>query len=282
MGGVDALYCQNFASPSRRSAVFLHDVLFQSNPEWFTRLERVYFGLMTSIASFAHVVLTSSKSEKSRIISHNPRLKNVIHTGLGMSPAFTDGTTHRDVPGLRPGSFLLSVGRLNARKNLGRTIEAALKSDVLSPDFPLVVVGEASGKTEDLSYAAQAAVTDGRVRFMGFMADDNLLWLYANASLMTFLSLGEGYGLPPVEAMVLGTRVLVSDLPVMRENLGDYATYVDPTNVDEVANAINEVCKGDGPAGRPAAIPSWERVVTVSRTALVGGDATSKKGSAAA
>jgi acetyltransferase-like isoleucine patch superfamily enzyme/glycosyltransferase involved in cell wall biosynthesis len=263
----DAIYCQNFSAVSRRSAVFLHDVLFQSNPEWFTRAERIYFGLMIHLARYAGVVLTSSESEKQRIHSHNPTLRRVVATRLGIAPEFSGDAAVRAVPNLEPGSFLLTVGRLNARKNLDRTIEGALRSGALSSEFPLVVVGEASGRNEDLSASARAAMADGRVRFTGFVDNQQLLWLYANSALMTFLSLGEGYGLPPVEAMALGTPVLVSDLPVLHENLGEYATFVDPEDVDAIATAIKDSLAGGGP-GISEPIVSWATAVRASRAAL--------------
>ena len=263
----DVIYCQNFSAVSKRSAVFLHDVLFQSNPEWFTRVERAYFSLMILLARFAGVVLTSSESERQRILLHNPMLRKVVTTRLGISPAFSGDAVTRAVPGLEPKSFLLTVGRLNTRKNLDRTIEGALRSGALSSNFPLVVVGQASGKSEEPSTAAKAAIADGRVRFTGFVDSQQLSWLYSNSALMTFLSLGEGYGLPPVEAMALGTPVLVSDLPVMHENLGEYAKFVDPLDVDAIAAAITDSLSGRGP-GVPEPTVTWASFVRDSRAAL--------------
>lgn len=269
LGPFDAVFCQNFATPFKTSVVFLHDVLFQTNPEWFTLRERTYFQLMVRSAKRAHVVLTSSRTERLRIELHNPQLRNVVDTGLGVSRVFTDGTDAQPITDLLSKSFILSVGRLNARKNLLRTIEGALKSGVLSTDFPLVIVGEASGKTEDLNGTFQAAIRDGRIRFLGFVSDEQLLWLYANASLMTFLSLDEGYGLPPVEAMLLGTRVLASDIPVMREVLGDYPGYVDPTSTTAISRAIKSACIDNSPTGLAKDSPTWERMVETSRRALL-------------
>ncbi|QDY90237.1 glycosyltransferase [Arthrobacter sp. UKPF54-2] len=265
--GVDLIFCQNFSALSGRSVVFLHDVLFQSNPEWFTRIERTYFRVMIFLARFAGAIVTSSESERQRISAHNPTLRKVIATRLGVASVFSNNAANRHVPDLKPGQYLLTVGRLNIRKNLVRTIEGALMSGTVSPDFPLVVVGDASGKKEELSDSARAAIADGRVRFTGFVDSRQLLWLYSNAALMMFLSLGEGYGLPPVEAMALGTRVLASDLPVMHENLGEYATFVDPADVSAIAAAISESLAGSGP-GVPEPVPSWEAVVRASRAAL--------------
>ena len=62
-----------------------------------------------------------------------------------------------------------------------------------------------------------------------------------NCALFCFLSLGEGYGLPPVEAAYFGARVLVSDIPVFRENLGGAAEYVDPNDVSAISNAITDL-----------------------------------------
>lgn len=271
LGGVDLYFCQNYSAPSKKAAVFIHDVLFQSNPEWFTRVERIYFSPITILARWAGVVLTSSSSEKRRIADANPSLKRIVTTGLGIPSDYNEGAQGQTVAGLTRGSYVISVGRLNARKNLLRSIEGALRSGVIIPDFPIVIVGEASGKAEDLTEAVQKGVADGRIVFLGYVTNEELLWLYKNAALMTFLSLDEGYGLPPVEAMHLGTKVLASNIPVMHEILGDYADYVDPTDVDAIAACIRAI-RSEPPHTRARTrIPSWRDVVRTCRKAVLPG-----------
>ena len=126
------MIAQNFTPVTGRSAVFIHDVLFQTNPEWFTPLERIYLAAIPHLARRACCVLTSSRSEAERISRSNPGLAPVQPVGLGVKRSLTDvRPTLPDAAG--DGPFLLMVGRLNVRKNLATALRAALLSGTVGP-----------------------------------------------------------------------------------------------------------------------------------------------------
>lgn len=234
----DLCLTHNFSPLTGRSLVFVHDMLFCTAPEWFTLSERLYFALMPLTARRASVVATSSRHEAQRIQSVARLRKEVVPVGLAVPPALRLAEPV-PCPGLEGvGGFLLVVGRLNVRKNLELALTAALRSGRVSPAFPVVVVGEPSGRATHLPEALRAAAEHGSLRFPGFVNDGQLAWLYRHASLFMFLSLDEGFGLPCLEALHFGTPVLASDIPVFREILGDHAWYADPRSVDAAATAI--------------------------------------------
>lgn len=235
----DAVITHNFAPrlPGGTSAIYLHDVLFVTNPEWFTPLERGYFSLMTRWIGSADVVLTSSAAEGERIAA-NTRARRVVPVGLGLSTELQHEDQFDADPSLTRGHFMLTVGRLNVRKNLERTILAALDTGIIRPQFPLIVVGSPDGKASPRTARVAEAVLDGTVVFTGFVPESRLRWLYENTALFVCLSLGEGYGMPPVEAAVFGAPVLASDLAVFHENLGDLARYVDPGDIGAITDAM--------------------------------------------
>ncbi len=279
--GADAVLTQNFATRFPRSGVYLHDVIFQDSPQWFDRVERLYFAAMPLAARRAGVVLTSSRTEADRIRRHNPALAAVVPTGLGISTPLLRAEPQRPPQlDLVPGAFTLSVGRLNIRKNLATTIEAALASGLTSPATPLVVVGERSGRADALGPAAAAAVADGSVVLLGYAPDAQLRWLYEHCAVMVFLSLDEGFGLPVVEASWFGAPFVAGDIPVMREVLhGTDAVLVDPLSVTEVSAALQAVhrrprraASGARPVGS-GVDPRWEQAVTVVREQLQGAPA---------
>ncbi|GAA2164308.1 glycosyltransferase family 1 protein [Pedococcus bigeumensis] len=264
----DLVLAHNYAPVFGRRAVFLHDVLFMTNPDWFTRAERAYFWPMAPLAARADLVLTSSRSEAARIADNVPAVQ-AVPVGLGVADLImrSPGTRPAAVSGDEP--FVLSVGRLNVRKNLARTIEAAGLSSSITPQRPLLVVGAAQGKADETSPAVERAVAEGTVRFLGHVSDDELAWLYRRADLFVFLSLDEGFGLPPIEARACGTRVLASDIPVLRETMGEDATYVDPTDVEAIAATMDDCLSAPvGPASPPAASYHWSTTVDAIREAL--------------
>ena len=274
--GADLVLTHNFAAVTRGalSTVYLHDVLFATNPEWFTLAERAYFSLMLRWVHRAELVYTSSESEATRI-RENSSARVVMPVGLGLSTELTDsGLVELPDPDVRPQRFVLTVGRLNARKNLGATIDAALASGLVGRERPLIVVGSADGRRSALGADAHRAIEQGWVRFAGFVSEARLRWYYRNASLFVFLSLGEGFGMPPVEAAYFGAPTLVSDLPVFRETLGGHARFVDPADRDAVAAAIARgITEGEARMLQPAtstalaARHNWLEAVRTIRSA---------------
>lgn len=239
----DVIVAHNYAPRFRRgvSAVFLHDVLFKDHPEWFTRAERLYFGIMPLLAPRADVVFTSSSTEADRI-RRRTRSRRVVPVGIGMSRELTEAAPDGKLPSiavdLRPSHYVLAVGRLNIRKNLARVIAACIRSGAISRERPLVVVGSGDGRADSHTPELQAAMDSGAVLFAGYVSDGQLRWLYENASCMVFASLGEGFGMPPVEAAFFGTDVVVSDLPVFRETVGQVAVFVDPSSEDSIGAGV--------------------------------------------
>ncbi|MCL8249800.1 MULTISPECIES: glycosyltransferase family 1 protein [Aeromicrobium] len=233
----DLVISHNFASLSKNSAVFLHDVLFKTNPEWFTIKERIYFSTMIPLARRSDVVIASSRNEASRI-RRFVRETPVVAAGISVAGGLLEAPTTDGFSTLTSRRFMLAVGRLTPRKNLARTIAAALEADLATPQFPLVVVGAAEGSSAALPPGSDEAVNDRRLIFTGFVTDIELKWLYQNARLSVYVSMDEGYGMPPLESLALGTPVVVSDIDVMRENLGIHATYADPTDVASIAQAM--------------------------------------------
>lgn len=268
----DIVLSHNFASPfTRRSVVFIHDFLFVDHPEWFSRMERIYFSLMPITARSASLILTSSAIESTRIRSHLPH-KHVLPVGIGMSMELVTSIADANIStrlNIVSGSFDLTVGRLNIRKNLAMTIKASLASGRATPSHPLVIVGEKDGRSETLDEEILLAVDAGAVVFAGFVSDAELKWLYSNAALFIFASLGEGFGMPPVEATYLGCPTVVSDLAIFHETLGETAQYVDTSDLASFVSALENIESGVQDSHSPASRLSWKTIVRSIRSSIV-------------
>lgn len=274
----DLVLTHNFSALfGPRRGVLIQDVMFETSPEWFTRMELLYYRWMTRTARRADVVFSSTDTEGRRIRSFT-RAKRVVTAGMGMAPdVVAPGFASEPFEGVAAGSFVLAVGRLNVRKNLAMTIDGALKSGLLTPDFPLLVVGERDGAFEELPASVRSAERDGRVRFTGFLPTAQMRWLVEHCAIYVCLSLDEGFGLPPVEARILGANVIASDIPVFRETMHGTAQLVDPLDAEAVSKAIRE---GVGGLLRQSSISperassllqsayDWKRVVGVIRSEL--------------
>jgi glycosyltransferase involved in cell wall biosynthesis len=128
------------------------------------------------------------------------------------------------------GPFLLSVGTLEPRKNLGRLVEAyEAVRDRLPEPWPLLLVGPSGwGKRIEPHSGVVSA---------GLVSPGTLSALYARARLLAYVPLIEGFGLPPVEAMTFGTPVVASPLP----STEGAAFEVDPTSVESIGDGLVQV-----------------------------------------
>lgn len=273
----DVVLNHNFSVPTTAlSATYVHDFLFLDHPEWFTAAERMYFQGMPATARWSDVVYTSTETEAGRIRRHIPR-SQVVPVGLGLSSELLDATEDPQVIsnlGVTTGRFALTVGRLNSRKNLVTSLEAYLSSSLPQQGIPMIVVGESNGKNAMLNKRIEDAIAGGMIRMAGHVSDAELKALYQRAAVFVFLSLGEGYGMPPVEAAYFGCPQILSDLPVFRENLGDAATYVDPLNISEVSKALDVLTMADSSNVETSAVAwlqrhNWDSAVRKIRDDLV-------------
>ena len=133
------------------------------------------------------------------------------------------------------------MGTIEPRKNLTRLLHAWEPLYRAGEAPPLVIVGKRGWLVEDFYAALEASPARKGVCFTGYVADEDLPALYAGARLFTFLSLYEGFGLPPLEAMACGTPVLCSDTSALPEVVGDAALTVSPTSVDAIREGLRHL-----------------------------------------
>lgn len=271
--GADATVCHNYTPASGASIVFVHDVMFEEHPEWFSRAERLYFRPMLPWARRASAIATSTRTEAARILRSDPTLPAPVVTGLGV-PTALSGARRRPGRIADGAEFAVTVGRLNVRKNLETIMLAAARSERISPAAPMCIVGgdAHSGVGSRIPAAARPLLEDGSIVMLGALADDELAWLYAHTALTVVLSLDEGFGMPAVEAASFGAPLLASDIPVFRETVGDYASFVDPLDVPAVATAIDDAWGvRPSPAARERidATYRWDAAALAMRDAVV-------------
>ncbi len=154
----------------------------------------------------------------------------------------------RDRVGCEAGSpLLLAVGGLSPHKNLRRLLHAMPAVFERHPAARLAIVGDTSGKgffdevAELQQLVGEQPALAKRVRFTGFVSDDELVALYSAATLLVFPSLWEGFGLPAIEAMACGLPVAASSRGSLPEVVADAGRYFDPENTGEMSRVIDEM-----------------------------------------
>lgn len=138
-------------------------------------------------------------------------------------------------------NYLLFVGAIEPKKNVGRILEAYAGLDT---DMPLVIVGrKAWSYEEELGKLAYLLDADAKqeVKLLEYVPANALRYLYRGAYCFVFPSLYEGFGLPPVEAMSFGCPVITSNASCLPEVCGDAALYVDPYDVADLRAKMEEL-----------------------------------------
>lgn len=131
-------------------------------------------------------------------------------------------------------NYFLVVGSKDPRKNFNTVKQAYAESGLHQEGVGLVSVG--ASRSDIFNESSAPAVTAGHTE-VGFVSDADLRELMAGALALVYVPAYEGFGRPPLEAMSLGTPVIVSGIPVLREVCGEAALYVapsDPSNLAEV------------------------------------------------
>lgn len=142
--------------------------------------------------------------------------------------------------GLEPGGYFLFHGAIEPKKNLMRIIDAYLMA---RSDLPLVVAGKEGwlcrNEVNRLDMLCKGDPRQGRIRRFEYLPYWQLMYLVKGARAMIFPSLYEGFGLPVLEAMQMGTPVITSNNSSLKEIAADAAYLVDPRDTGEIAHAID-------------------------------------------
>ena len=201
----------------------IHDIVFPDMPGLVSGIGlsvRMWF--YRRALKKSRKMFTVSEFSKSRIRHHLGTTKPIIVTHSAIQPMFIEyGANNHNV---QKKQTIVFVGNIKKHKGLESLLDAFLSAKNEGLPHKLIIIGsEENFRSSDNAVLNKinSAGTDA-VSFTGFISDEQLMAHLAEASLLVQPSLYEGFGLPPLEAMVLGTYALISDIPVFREIYADY------------------------------------------------------------
>ncbi len=232
---------------ARRQVLMVHDVAVYDLPENYSWKYRLWYRVAYAVLkrSARHIV-TVSEFSKQRIMA---RL-NLPASRISVVPNGVDhfGRVASD-PAilarlvLRHDHYVLVVGSLSVGKNLARVMAAIAQLDG-GHDWQFVVVGGCDLRVFNAkakaNYESKQAGS-GQIVAAGFVSDGELKALYEHAACFLFPSLYEGFGLPPLEAMLCGCPVITSREASLPEVCGDAALYCDAHSVDDIAATLTRL-----------------------------------------
>jgi len=219
----------------RNQALTIHDLSPLEHPEWFKKSFATWYRLfLPALAKHVRIVFTPSEYVKQKVMKRFG-IDEVIVTPNGVDASVFHPGARQDKYEF-PKKYILFVGSIQPRKNLIGLMKAwhLIKDEF--PDTWLVVAGEAGNVYRTVKFFG-----DERVRFLNYVAEDDLGGLYADAELFVLPSFDEGFGLPALEAMSCGTPVLVSNGGALPETVGDAGFIFDLSKPDMLSTALRQI-----------------------------------------
>lgn len=253
--GIDVLHAPFTPPPlSSRPYVFTHHCFSSFNhPEFYAPhiLLRLNALIKKGLRSARRIICVSqcTLDLTAELFKLDRDRMHVVHNGV--SPQFKPQAklTVRAAMAERHGlhrPYLLYVGKLEARKNIVRLLEAFDRfRRETRDDALLVLAGARSPMSGGIDETIERLQLGPDVREIGYVPDADLPALYGGARMFVFPSLWEGFGIPAIEAMACGTPVLTSNLSALPEVCGNAALLVDPYDVNDIAHGMLQLWRDD-------------------------------------
>jgi glycosyltransferase involved in cell wall biosynthesis len=227
--------------------ITVHDLAFITRMNDFTLKSRLWKRNATRLsvkkADKIIAITEFTESEIQKYFSSYSSKVSVIYNGFNnfAKDAIDIGKVRDEIKRSASEEYILTVSTISPRKNIDGLIKAFnLIKDKLN--HKLVVAGGNGWLYENIYKLVEELKLENRVIFTNKVNDDELKYLYKNASVFVYSSFYEGFGLPPLEAMSYGIPCVVSNVTSMPEVIGDSALYIDPSSVNDMSDRIYSLC----------------------------------------
>jgi glycosyltransferase involved in cell wall biosynthesis len=234
--------------------VTVHDLLPLRHPHLFTLQTRAHTRLYAPFVRRAQRVITPSSYTREQVIELLcVAPERVIAIAEGCDARFAAHEADRELlraeVGVK-GPYVLIVGTLEPRKNLTTALRVFERVAGAVDAVELVIVGGSGWRNREFESELERAGVARKVRLPGFVPDELLAELYAGAACFLYPSLGEGFGLPPLEAMAAGAPVVISEAPALLEVTGEAALSAGALDVEALAAHVVAVLEDPELAAR--------------------------------
>jgi len=247
-GPIDVSYGPNFLSPPTRHAAEMatvHDLTPLRFPELCTADTLQYPTLLRRAARRGALFHTPTQAIGDELVDAlGIRPDRVAVVPLGLTPV-GHGTIPQRLRSVIGDRFLLAVGTIEPRKDLPTLVAAFDHLAPHRPDLRLVIAGPDGWGAAQLTTAVARSGHRDRIIRTGAVDEATKCELLRSASVLVYPSLYEGFGLPPLEAMSVGTPVVTTEVPAITEVCGDGVSSVPVGDPEAVAKAVDALLGDD-------------------------------------
>ena len=219
----------NVSPMANPGIVCLHDINLLKNRKNFRFINFLWYKIVHKrTIKKAKELITVSNFSRDEIAQYYNIDKNRIHViynawqhveGLKEDKKILD-----KIKNITQGKkYFFSIGTLTKHKNLKWVIEVARQN----PDYMFLISGF---KNSEKVYKALGIESTDNVIYMGYLTDEEMTSVIKNSEALIFPTFYEGFGIPPLEALAIGTKAIVSDIPALKEVYGNTVYYINPNN----------------------------------------------------
>ncbi len=255
---LDLAHVPYFASPlfsAVPTVVTVHDLIPLILPAYRgSLLVQLYTRLVAAAARRAEAIITVSQASKRDIVRYLHIPPERIHVTYEAAGAAFQPVEEAQLAAIRqkytlPERYLLYLGGFDQRKNLSTLLRAFALLVNKQQQARLVIAGQLPGRESPLfpdpRHLVREVGIEERVIFTGWVPEEDKPALLSGATAFVFPSLYEGFGLPAVEALACGTPVIASNCSSLPEVVGDGGIFVEPTDVEALAEAMEVLLVDD-------------------------------------
>ena len=277
--GLDVLHSTDFIPPKRGArwhVITVHDLAFLLYPQYLTAASRRYYNrqIRSAVRRADHILAVSAATKadiEERLNVSSERI-TVQHHGYRMEfrPFSPEEVIQARAHWRLPEDYFLFVGTMEPRKNIGGLLAGYRQLRAELPTAPpLLLCAPPGWGSEDILRQLEDAAG---VQWRESTPAAALPALYAGARALVLPSHYEGFGLPTLEAMACGTPPIVSDIPALREVVGNVGWRIDPTQPATIAAALRATLEQSERLERERAAAlqragsfSWRRSAEIAR-----------------
>ena len=231
-----------------RSVVTIHDLIFLRHPEFYNWVDtKIYaWKFRQTLREADHVIAISECTKRDILYYGDIDEQKISIVYQSFSPRFSVEVSEEQRTQVRsayqlPQRYILNVGSIEARKNILQAVQAL---PLLPDDVALVMVGRHTPYTDQVLQYVREHHLEERVRVLHGVPDEHLPMLYALAESFVYPSVYEGFGIPIIEAISCGLPVVACSGSCLEEAGGPDSLYVQPGNVEAMADAIRQTLVG--------------------------------------
>ncbi len=249
IGKVDVFFSSDFLRPpllpKTLGITTVHDLVWKMYPQFHEDwIVEAHEKKLEKTIRYNDEIIVDSENTKNDLLRLYPQINknktHVIYPGIGeeFRPINNKNKTEQVLKkyGINyPSNFLLYVGAIEPRKNLVLAIKVfseLIKNNKFSK-FNFIIAGKTGWKNKNVFQSIKRLKLEDKVKFTGYVANEDLPYLYNAASLTVYLSAYEGFGLPPLESLVCGTKVIAGDNSSIKETV-DEKFLVDVTDFKKI------------------------------------------------